>query len=149
MRMYDEESVMKKMGLDANVLTSGCCGMAGSFGFEQDKYEVSVAIGERALTPAVRHAGLSTIIMADGFSCREQIAQQTGRHALHLAEVMHMAQQDGSRNPAFIYPERESVARREVALRRSRSRTLATLGGVAAGGILLAMLGKRLLQKVG
>ncbi len=149
MRMYDEEAVMKKMGLDAQVLTSGCCGMAGSFGFEQDKYEVSVAIGERALVPAVRHAGLSTIIMADGFSCREQIAQQTGRHALHLAEIMRMAQQDGSRNPAFIYPERESVARREAAQRRSRSRTLAMLGGIAAGGILWATLGKRLLQKAG
>ena len=84
---------MKKMGLDFEVLASGCCGMAGSFGFEKDKYDVSVAIGERKLLPRVRKASPSEMIVADGFSCREQIAQQTGRQAMHLAEVIQMAQQ--------------------------------------------------------
>lgn len=88
LRFDAENSVMKKMGLDCDVLASGCCGMAGSFGFESDKYDVSIAIGERKLLPAVRKAPLSTLIMADGFSCREQISQETGRHALHLAEVI-------------------------------------------------------------
>ena len=61
--------------------------MAGSFGFEAEHYDVSVAVGERVLLPAVRAAGADTLIIADGFSCREQIAQLTGRRALHLAQV--------------------------------------------------------------
>ena len=65
--------------------------MAGSFGFEADKYDVSMAIGELELLPAVRKAPPDWLIIADGFSCREQIAQGTGRHALHLAEVLQMA----------------------------------------------------------
>ena len=65
--------------------------MAGSFGFEKDKYDVSIAIGELELLPAVRNAPPDHLIIADGFSCREQIAQCTGRQALHLAEVIQMA----------------------------------------------------------
>jgi hypothetical protein len=64
--------------------------MAGAFGFEADKYEVSVAIGELELLPAVRRASPDCLIIADGFSCREQIAQSGGRQALHLAEVIQM-----------------------------------------------------------
>ena len=82
---------LAKAGLDAEILDSGCCGMAGSFGFEKDKYEVSKQIGELVLLPAVRAASTDSLIVADGFSCREQIAQCTGRRALHLAEVLHMA----------------------------------------------------------
>ena len=59
------------------MLDSGCCGMAGSFGFESDKYDLSVKVGERVLLPAVRSAEPSTLLVADGFSCREQIAQLT------------------------------------------------------------------------
>lgn len=65
--------------------------MAGSFGFEKDKYEVSIKAGERVLLPAVRQAQADTLIIADGFSCREQIAHLTDRQALHLAEVMQLA----------------------------------------------------------
>jgi Fe-S oxidoreductase len=65
--------------------------MAGAFGFEHDKYEISVAIGELELLPAVRAASPDTLIVADGFSCREQISQCTDRRALHLAEVLRMA----------------------------------------------------------
>ena len=90
MRLKGEKSLMEKMGLHYEVLESGCCGMAGSFGYEKDKYDVSIACGERSVLPAVRKAGLSTIIVADGFSCKEQIAQETNRHALHLAEVLGM-----------------------------------------------------------
>ncbi len=71
--------------------------MAGSFGFEADKYDISLQIGERCLFPAVREAEDEAMIVADGFSCREQIAQDTDRQALHLAEVMQMAlQKDGN-----------------------------------------------------
>jgi FAD/FMN-containing dehydrogenase/Fe-S oxidoreductase len=91
MKMTDEEAVLRKMELDFHAPAPGCCGMAGSFGFEKDKYEVSVAIGELELLPAVRKAPPDCLIIADGFSCREQIAQCTDRHALHLAEVIQMA----------------------------------------------------------
>jgi hypothetical protein len=62
--------------------------MAGPFGFEKDKFSVSQAIGERVLLPAVRKASEDTLIVTDGFSCREQIFQATGKRALHLAEVL-------------------------------------------------------------
>jgi hypothetical protein len=65
--------------------------MAGSFGFERDKYKISQAIGELELLPAVRRAPADWLIIANGFSCREQISQGTSRHALHLAEVLQMA----------------------------------------------------------
>jgi len=91
MRMTDEEAVLRKMGIDFQTPAPGCCGMAGAFGFERDKYEISVAIGELELLPAVRKAAPDCLIIADGFSCREQIAQCTDRHALHLAEVIQMA----------------------------------------------------------
>ena len=79
------------MILDYTILDSGCCGMAGSFGFERDHYEISAKAGERALLPAVRNIPRDVLIVADGFSCREQIAQLTDRRALHLAEVIETA----------------------------------------------------------
>jgi FAD/FMN-containing dehydrogenase/Fe-S oxidoreductase len=84
------------LGLDSQVLDAGCCGMAGAFGFERgERYEVSVRCAERALLPAVRQAAADTLIIADGFSCREQIAQGTGRSAVHLAQVLQMALRQG------------------------------------------------------
>jgi len=91
MRMTDEESVLRKMGIDFQTPAPGCCGMAGSFGFEQDKYQKSLAIGELELLPAVRKASSDCLIIANGFSCREQIKQCTDRQALHLAELIQMA----------------------------------------------------------
>lgn len=83
--------MLGRVGLDVDVLDSGCCGMAGSFGFEARHYNVSMAVGERVLLPAVRRAAADTLVVADGFSCREQIAQATDRRALHLADVLAMA----------------------------------------------------------
>jgi Fe-S oxidoreductase len=91
MKMIDEAALLRRMGADVNLLDSGCCGMAGAFGFEKDKFEISQAIGERVLLPAVRRQSGETLIVADGFSCREQIRQGTGRDALHLSEVLSMA----------------------------------------------------------
>ena len=91
MKMDPDEKLLTKLGLDFEILDSGCCGMAGSFGFEADHYEVSVAAGERVLLPAVRSATEDTLVIADGFSCREQIAQLTDRRALHLAQVLRLA----------------------------------------------------------
>ncbi len=91
MKMTDEETLLRKTGADIKTLDAGCCGMAGPFGFAKEKYAVSQAIGERVLLPAVRAAEPETTIVSDGFSCREQIAQATGRKAIHLAEVLQQA----------------------------------------------------------
>jgi Fe-S oxidoreductase len=86
------------MGAEVCSPDAGCCGMAGAFGFEKDKYEVSQAIGERVLLPAIRQESAETLIVTDGFSCREQIKQATGRNAMHLAEVLQLAM-NNSRAP--------------------------------------------------
>jgi FAD/FMN-containing dehydrogenase/Fe-S oxidoreductase len=86
----DEETLVRKAGADVEAPDSGCCGMAGPFGYDRDKFEVSQAIGERVLLPAVRRAAHDTLIVADGFSCREQIGQLTGRQAIHLAEALQL-----------------------------------------------------------
>lgn len=91
LKMQAEESVMKKLGLDVDLLDSGCCGMAGSFGFMKEKYPVSMQCAERVLLPAVRNADSGTLIVADGFSCREQLLQTTDAQPLHLAQVLQMA----------------------------------------------------------
>jgi FAD/FMN-containing dehydrogenase/Fe-S oxidoreductase len=91
MSLSAEEALLRSMGVELESLDSGCCGMAGAFGFEREKYEISKAIGERVLLPKVRGAAPETLIASDGFSCREQIAQLTGRRALHLAEILQLA----------------------------------------------------------
>ena len=91
MKMTAEESLLKRMGVDYEMPAPGCCGMAGAFGFEKEKYDVSIAIGELELLPAVRRAPQDSLIIADGFSCREQIEQCTGRHAVHIAEAIQAA----------------------------------------------------------
>ncbi len=105
MGMGAEEAVLKKLGLDFEILDSGCCGMAGAFGFEKDHYDVSIKCGERVLLPAVRNAAKDTLIIANGFSCQEQIAQTTDRQALHLAQVIQMALHEGSSEAVREYPE--------------------------------------------
>jgi FAD/FMN-containing dehydrogenase/Fe-S oxidoreductase len=84
-------NVLKKMGLDFEEPQQTCCGMAGSFGFEAPHYGVSMEIAELGLFPAIRRATERTPIVADGFSCRTQIEEGTGRHALHMAELILMA----------------------------------------------------------
>jgi len=91
MRLKADQAQMNKLGLRYELLESGCCGMAGAFGYEEDKYEISQACGERVLLPRVRQAGENAMILADGFSCREQIEQATGRKTMHLAEAIRTA----------------------------------------------------------
>jgi Fe-S oxidoreductase len=87
-----DRRVMERIGLRARVLDSGCCGLAGDFGLTADHREVSLACAERVLLPAVREADASTIVLADGFSCRYQIEDaRTGRRPRHLAEVLAAA----------------------------------------------------------
>jgi Fe-S oxidoreductase len=94
MKMGHAEDLLDKMGVERQSLDSGCCGMAGPFGFEKEKYVISQTIGERVLLPAVRQASPATLIVSDGFSCREQIFQATGRRALHLAELIQLAEKN-------------------------------------------------------
>jgi len=132
--------LLEQMQLRVHMLTDGCCGMAGAFGFEEGKYDISVKIGEHALLPAVRNSQPMELIVADGFSCREQISQLTSRHALHTAEVLQLALHQGPEGPVGDLPESELVVKRERALRSSKVRTLAALGAIAAGGAVLACI---------
>ncbi len=109
MKFDVDEKLLKKLGLDVEVLDSGCCGMAGAFGFEKEHYDVSVKCGERVLLPEVRKAGKDTLIVADGFSCREQIRQTTDRKAMHIAQVMKMAMKEGPRGPSGNFPEEKYI----------------------------------------
>ncbi|HVU49715.1 MAG TPA: FAD-binding and (Fe-S)-binding domain-containing protein, partial [Polyangia bacterium] len=87
-----QRAFLGRLGLDVDVLDAGCCGMAGSFGFEAgQKYDVSLKVAELGVLPAVRAASGETLLVADGFSCREQIGSLTSRRALHGAEVARMA----------------------------------------------------------
>ncbi len=88
MTMNDELALLRATGSEIEYLDSGCCGMAGPFGFEKEKYEISQNLGERVLLPAVRRAEAATVIVTDGFSCREQIAQNSSRRAVHFAEAI-------------------------------------------------------------
>ncbi len=83
-----ERRVLEALGLGYEVMPSGCCGMAGSFGFEAGKYELSLASAERVLFPRLRAAPEAVAVIANGFSCREQIEQGTGRGTAHVAEVL-------------------------------------------------------------
>ena len=88
MGMHDEIALLRLTGADVELLDSGCCGMAGPFGFEKDKFDLSQKLGERVLLPAVRNKSASTIVLSDGFSCCEQITQNTNAKPRHLAEVL-------------------------------------------------------------
>lgn len=141
-----DEEVLRRLGVEFRTLDSGCCGLAGAFGFEKgEKYDVSVAAGERVLLPAVREAEDATMIVADGFSCREQIAHGTDRQALHLAEVLHLAlhqdEADGSLRPEMQHAR---LASRELTTPTSPAPTLAVLaGGLLLGGAAACYLTRR------
>jgi Fe-S oxidoreductase len=137
MKMTAEEELLRRIGVQVHTPAPGCCGMAGPFGFEEGKYEISQAIGEMELLPAVRSAPADWLIIADGFSCREQIAQGTRRHALHLAEVLQMALRPQVEE-AEPYPESVSVRQTQAAVASSMQRAgVGLAAAAAAAGILL------------
>lgn len=106
-KMTDEDAVLHRMGVDFTAPEDGCCGMAGAFGFEEgEHFEVAQKCGERALLPKVKDANAETLLIANGFSCREMISQNTDRHALHLADVIKMAMREGPGGPEDGKPER-------------------------------------------
>ncbi len=108
--MSPEQRLLQAAGLETTVLDSGCCGLAGSFGYEAEHHAISMQIGEQALLPQVREAAPETIIVSDGFSCRQQIAHGTPRRAMHTAEVLHMAlETPGERTGGHPFAETGSV----------------------------------------
>ena len=85
--MAGEMELLRKLGIDAKAIGSGCCGMAGSIGFRPETYELSVKAAELGLLPAVRNAAPDEMIITSGFSCREQVDQLSTRRGIHVAEA--------------------------------------------------------------
>ncbi|HTX03521.1 MAG TPA: FAD-linked oxidase C-terminal domain-containing protein [Candidatus Acidoferrales bacterium] len=110
-----DKKMLDALGLELDIPDSGCCGMAGSFGYEHgEHYDVSMKCAERTLLPKVREASPDTLLVADGFSCREQIAQNTGRTTVHLADVLRRAI-DRAPQPASAHPAHTNgVAKRII-----------------------------------
>jgi hypothetical protein len=130
------------MGVEVEELDSGCCGMAGGWGYERGHYDVSMACGERVLLPKVREAPRDTLIVTDGFSCRSQIEQgNTGRKALHAAQVLALAREHGPAGPQGTYPERAAPPRPRPSATRRASRAAVAAGvAAAAAGLTYARL---------
>jgi FAD/FMN-containing dehydrogenase/Fe-S oxidoreductase len=89
--MQGDTALLERLGVKWKLLDTGCCGMAGSFGFNAEHHALSEKIGEDKLFPSIRSAAADTIVLTNGFSCREQIEQGTGRHALHIAQLAQRA----------------------------------------------------------
>src|SRR5699024_5480675 len=131
--------LLEAAGVNAEHLESGCCGLAGNFGFVKGHGDVSVACAERVLLPRVREASQQTVILADGFSCRTQIHEldSVERDAVHLAEVLAAAQQGSHSDNAL--PERWLARRTSVSVPAARYAALGGLGAIAgAVGFSLA-----------
>lgn len=105
--MESELSLLKdQMGIEAEEAKGGCCGLAGSWGFESGKYDISMACGEVGWLPAARKADNDTLLIADGFSCKTQLEQSNvGRRALHTAEVMKLARNQNQPQVSQGQPE--------------------------------------------
>ena len=112
-----EQKTLDKMGVEKEAPEDGCCGMAGAFGFETDHFEVAQKCGERVLLPKLKETAKDTLIVADGFSCREMISQNTDRHALHMSEVIRMAMTEGPAGTPGAYPERRHIGDPDPAAR--------------------------------
>jgi hypothetical protein len=126
MKFDADRELMRRAHLDAEILDEGCCGLAGNFGFERGHHEISMAVAEQGVLPAVREAAPDSLLLADGFSCRTQIEQgDTGRRALHLAEVLTLGLEGN-------LPGRQPERLAERPSRPSRAARWATTAGAAA-----------------
>jgi FAD/FMN-containing dehydrogenase/Fe-S oxidoreductase len=133
-----DRKLLEAMGVEVDVPESGCCGMAGAWGYERAHYDVSMACGERVLLPKVRDVPAETLVVTAGFSCRSQIEHATNRRALHLAQVIQLARDHGATGPHGPFPERAASPKPRASGARRAARA-ATVAGVAAlGGLALA-----------
>jgi FAD/FMN-containing dehydrogenase/Fe-S oxidoreductase len=142
-KLFAEKEMFKKMGIEDKHPDAGCCGMAGAFGYEKenDHYQVGVAAGERMLLPEVRRAKDEELIVADGFSCQEQIEQQTDRAALHMAQVLQMAIHGGP--AAGVRPESAMVRARKHQQQMGMKRAALAIGIGVAAAMLALRFGRR------
>jgi FAD/FMN-containing dehydrogenase/Fe-S oxidoreductase len=137
-----ERKLLESMGLTLEKPPVGCCGHAGSFGYEAQHHALSMQIGELVLLPSVREAPADRLVIADGFSCRQQIRDGTGRWAMHPAEVIALALEMRGAVPQKV-PERRYL---EPAARPGRLQTSLAVAAVATALGLLAWQGVRSLQ---
>ena len=142
-----EKQLLQKMGLELECPDSGCCGMAGGFGFEKSHHDVSLACGERILLPEVRRAAKDTLIVADGFSCREQITQTTDRRALHFAQVVKMAIEASPHGPAGNYPEKCYVTPEPETPSLGKTLLVMAISVLATSAIFGGLFGERWKRK--
>ena len=136
-----EKKLFKTMGVKADILDDGCCGMAGSFGFEENKYDLSMQIYEHQLGPRLRKLPPERLVVADGFSCKTQIEQATGRRPLHLAQVLQRAKQG---NAAFA--QRPEGLGEQTTQESSLMKTGALLLGGVALGLGALYVGRRMFR---
>jgi FAD/FMN-containing dehydrogenase/Fe-S oxidoreductase len=138
-----EVELLKKMGVEVETLKAGCCGLAGSWGFEAGHHDISMAVGEQGLLPRVRELDAETIVVADGFSCKTQIEQGgTGRRALHVAQVLKLAREHGASGPSGARPERlyyEVRPKPSLPRRAARAAVLAGAAALALGFVSATM----------
>ncbi|MFG2091546.1 MULTISPECIES: FAD-binding and (Fe-S)-binding domain-containing protein [unclassified Spirillospora] len=141
--MDNDTKLLEQMGLDTAPLKGGCCGLAGSWGFENGKYDISMDCGEQALLPAVRHADQTAAIVANGFSCKTQIKDaETGRQALHIAQLIQLARrQEG--HPVTGRPENAGHPGKPAPPLPHRVTRIATTFGAAAGAAVLGAAATR------
>ncbi|HEY3741601.1 MAG TPA: FAD-linked oxidase C-terminal domain-containing protein [Bryobacteraceae bacterium] len=111
-----EKKLFEQMGAKAEILDDGCCGMAGSFGFEQHKYDLSMQIYEHKLGPHLREMPAEKLVVADGFSCKTQIEHATGRRPLHLAQLLQRAKHGDHCNDGLGEEGRSSLPRNAALL---------------------------------
>jgi FAD/FMN-containing dehydrogenase/Fe-S oxidoreductase len=135
-----DQTLLAAMGVEVQVPDSGCCGMAGAWGYEKGHYDVSVACGERVLLPEVRRAAAEDLVVTAGFSCRSQIEQTTDRRALHIAQVLRIASEHGADGPPGR-PESAVAAKPErgAAERAARAATVAAVVAAGAGAAAFAL----------
>jgi Fe-S oxidoreductase len=132
--MSHDRELLERLGVDYEILDTGCCGMAGSFGYHAgEHYDVSVGVWEHSLEPALAGTPEGTLVVADGFSCRGQIEQLGGREALHVAQVVQRALRESGRTG----PEKTDAPR------RSRASPPVVAAGLLAAGAALAWRERR------
>jgi Fe-S oxidoreductase len=138
-----DRKLLEAMGAEVEVPESGCCGLAGAWGYERGHYVVSMKCGERVLLPKVREASADTLVVTAGFSCRSQIEQATNRRALHVAQVIQLARDHGAGGPPGAFPERAAGPKPQptTAQRVRRAAVGAALAGAGALALAFSLRG--------
>jgi FAD/FMN-containing dehydrogenase/Fe-S oxidoreductase len=138
-----EVAILDRIGLDFELLDSGCCGMAGPFGFQEEHYDVAQACAERVLLPAIRASDPRTMLVTSGFSCREMVEQNRLRRPVHVAEVIHMAMERAGLLPTLARRPRHTAA----ADTANATATLLALAAGAGAGYAVSRAGRALLAR--